>query len=267
MIRLIVCGAAGKMGRRILDMAFHDPQKFRVVGAIERKGHPDLGRDLGTLAGLPPVRASLVSDLGTVLGPAAVVVDFTRPESAMNHARLCRSKKTPIVIGTTGIDPAQRKMLQTYARVIPILLAPNMSAGVNVMFKFAAEAAKRLAGYDAEIVETHHRHKVDAPSGTALKLGEAVAEARGLSFDKVARYERHGQTGARGEGEIGLQSLRAGDVVGDHTVMFAGPGETLEITHRAHSRDVFAHGALRAAQWIDGRKPGLYDMADVLGLK
>ncbi|MBI2061799.1 MAG: 4-hydroxy-tetrahydrodipicolinate reductase [Nitrospirae bacterium] len=267
MIRLIVCGAAGKMGRRILALALQDPKRFRVVGAVERKGHPDAGKDIGALAGVPTTGLALSADLGSVLGPAAVVVDFTRPDSAVNHARLCRTRKTPIVIGTTGIDGPQRRELQTYARAIPILLAPNMSAGVNVMFKLAADAAIRLAGYDAEIVETHHRHKVDAPSGTALRLGEAIAESRGVAFEKVARFERHGQIGARREGEIGVQSLRAGDVVGDHTVLFSGPGESIEITHRAHSRDVFAHGALRAAEWMAARKPGLYEMADVLGLK
>ncbi|MBI2889526.1 MAG: 4-hydroxy-tetrahydrodipicolinate reductase [Nitrospirae bacterium] len=255
------------MGRRIVALALAEPKRFALAGAVERAGEPDLGKDAGRLAGGADAGVPVTDDLGAALSYCDVVIDFSLPMAAVAHAQACRRAKKAVVIGTTGLDARQETALRGFAKTIPLLLSPNMSAGVNLVFDLAARAAAMLPGYDAEIVEIHHRQKVDAPSGTALRLGEVVAGARGSRLDRAGRFERKGTIGPRRSDEIGIQTLRGGDVVGDHTLVLAGPGERIEITHRAHSRDVFAHGALRAAEWLAGRKPGWYGMADVLGLK
>jgi len=260
-IRAAVAGAGGRMGSRILA-ALREEKDFTVAGAFERADSEHVGREAaGTwiAAGIEPVLES----------GADVVIDFTAPAASLHHAKVCARRGVALVIGTTGFSAAQQDELRAAASRIPLLLAPNMSVGVNVLFRLVAEAARALGpAYEIEILELHHRMKRDAPSGTALRLAEVAADARGLHVSGDAFvYERHGETGARKPGTIGVQSLRGGDVVGDHTVHFLADGERLELTHRATSRDNFAHGAVRAARWISGRKPGFYDMQDVLGFR
>jgi 4-hydroxy-tetrahydrodipicolinate reductase len=266
-IPVVVAGAAGRMGGRIICLAVDDPE-LEVVGCFERDGHPLAGREAGQVTGCGPIGLKIASSLAEVIDKCEVIIDFTEPQASLSHLKQAAAKGKAIVIGTTGMSP---EMLAEVRRVAPktrCMMAPNMSAGVNVMFKVVAQVAAVLGpGYDIEIVEAHHRMKKDAPSGTAVKLAQVAAEALGRDLAKVGRYERKGLIGARTIEEIGVQTLRGGDIVGEHTVMFAGIGERLEITHRAHSRDNFARGALRAAKWIVGQPPGLYDMQDVLGLK
>jgi 4-hydroxy-tetrahydrodipicolinate reductase len=235
--------------------------------AIERPDYPNLGADITQLAGLPSSPVRVVAQR-PAKGVADVWIDFSTPSAAVPNAEAAAAAGAAIVIGTTGVSAADKATIAEIAKTIPIVLTPNMSMGVNVMLKLVADAARMLGpGYDIEIVETHHRAKRDAPSGTALRLGEAVAEATGRDLAKVARYDRHGDIGPRTQSEIGMQTLRGGDVFGDHTVFFFGQGDRVEITHRASSRDTFAHGAVRAALWLAGKPAGLFDMRDVLGLK
>lgn len=264
-VPIVVCGAAGRMGRRIV--ALSSEHGCRVVSALERNGHPDLGRDVGLLAGVGGCGVQLTSDVRPAVRMGQVVIDFSSPEAALEHAIACRDERRAFVLGTTGLGPKQKAALARVAEKIPVLTSPNMSLGVNILLDLVAEASRRLRDYDAEVVEVHHSRKVDAPSGTALRLAERIAEAREIDLGRVARYERRGTVGARKRDEIGIQTVRAGDVVGDHTVIFGGPGERIELTHRAQSRDVFAVGAMRAAVWLAGKRPGLYDMGHVLGLK
>jgi 4-hydroxy-tetrahydrodipicolinate reductase len=266
MLNVAVAGAGGRMGRMLIEAVFASGD-CRLSGALDAPGSAAVGADAGAFAG----RASGVAisaDLRAGLAGADVLIDFTRPEGTLAHLAVCRELGVRAVIGTTGFTPAQKAQVAAHAQHLAIVLAPNMSVGVNVMLKLVADAARALgAGYDIEVVETHHRHKVDAPSGTALALGEALAHARGTDLATQGVFSRHGHTGERPAGSIGFAALRGGDIVGDHTVLFAGTGERLEITHRSSSRANYADGSLRAARYLAGRAPGLYGMDDVLGLK
>jgi 4-hydroxy-tetrahydrodipicolinate reductase len=267
MAEVVVAGAAGRMGSRLVAL-LQDEKGLDLVGALEAPGHAALGRDAGELAGVGRVGVALSDAAGTLIGNGRILVEFSVPEATMEHLRLVARQGARAVIGTTGLSPAQREEVASLARQAPILLSPNMSVGVNVAFKVLADMARLLGDdYDVEITEVHHRFKKDAPSGTALGMAEAVARALGRDLAKDAVYGRQGQTGERTRREIGVMSLRSGDVVGEHTVSFGALGERLELTHRAQSRDNFARGALRAARFIAEARPGLYSMQDVLGLK
>ncbi len=266
-IRLVVNGAGGRMGRRIVALASEDPD-LSVVGAVEAAGHPALGQDAGTLAGVKPLGVRVVASVSDLGGDFDAVVDFSAPAATLAMAAEAGRRNKPMVIGTTGFSEAERKSLVERLRGVPAVLAPNMSVGVNVLFRIAADVARFLGdGYDVEIVEAHHRLKADAPSGTALRLAEGIAREKGVDLSSAARYGRQGRPGPRKSEEIGILAARAGDIVGEHTVLFAGPGERLELVHRAHTRDNFAQGALRAAKWVVRQPAGLYDMMDVLGLR
>jgi 4-hydroxy-tetrahydrodipicolinate reductase len=255
------------MGRSIVPLIAAAPVGVRLSGALAAHDDAAIGQDAGVLAGTAPLAIVVTDALDQALDGAAVAIDFTRAEATVAHALACAERGCALVIGTTGHDTAQRTELEAIARRIPIVLAPNMSLGVNVLFKLAELAARALdEQYDAEIFEAHHRNKVDAPSGTALGLGRAVAQGRGVSLDDAADYARHGHTGIRERGRIGFSVLRGGDIVGDHRLVFAGPGEQIELAHHAQDRAGFARGALAAARWVAGRPPGLYSMLDVLGL-
>ena len=255
------------MGGRIVAM-IHETDDFTLAGAVERPGNPSIGQDAGEVAGIGRIGVPLAGDLGTVMGEGQVVIDFTAPQAAMTHLAIAAQAKVPVVVGTTGLSAADLNRIKELSSTAPCVVSPNMSIGVNVLLKVLAQVARTLGdGYDVEIVETHHRFKKDAPSGTALKMAQVVAEALGRELDKTGIYGRRGLVGERGKEEIAIHALRAGDVIGEHTVIFGGMGERIEVTHRAQSRDNFARGALRAARWVIGQPPGLYDMQDVLGLK
>ncbi|UCG38259.1 MAG: 4-hydroxy-tetrahydrodipicolinate reductase [bacterium] len=267
MIRAAVAGACGRMGTAIIQ-AMETTQGIRLAGALEREGHPCLGQDAGLRASVGEKGVTVTADLDSIPSNVQVLIDFTSPEGTLRNLEYCAGRGLAAVIGTTGLSEEQKEALVMFASRTPTVFSPNMSVGVNLLFKLAARAAAVLGdAYDAEIVETHHRMKKDAPSGTALRLAEAVAQARGRDLAGSAVYSRHGMIGERSRGEIGIQTLRGGDIVGEHTLLLAGPGERLELTHRAHSRDNFARGAVRAALWVTGKEPGLYGMDDVLGLK
>ncbi len=266
-VRIAVAGAAGRMGRAIIQ-ACAEREDVVLTAALERPGSPWVGHDAGELAGLARTDVPVVDDLGAVAERFDVLIDFTAPDATAGHVALCHELGRRMVIGTTGLDEAQRRRIAEAAGDIPVVFAPNMSVGVNLCFRLA-EIAARVLGHDTdvEIIEAHHRHKVDAPSGTALRLGEIVAAALGRDLAECAVYGRQGHTGERDRRTIGFATIRGGDIVGEHTVLFAGTGERVEITHRASSRSTFARGAVRAAVWLAGRGPGLYDMQDVLGLR
>ncbi len=267
MINAIVAGAAGRMGRRIVDMICRNPGTT-LAGAFERSGHPDLHEDAGVLAGVGELGIKIQDSLEKVMDRGDVLIDFTAPEATLQNMRVCSRSGLSIVIGTTGISGELLDELETLAKRTRCVFSPNMSVGVNVMFKIAGEMARILGNdYDMEILEVHHRLKKDAPSGTAMKLAGVLADAVGRDLKEVGVYERKGMIGQRTDAEIGIQTWRAGDITGEHTVMFGGIGERLELTHRAHNRDNFARGAVRAALWIVEQSEGLYDMQDVLGLK
>ena len=266
MVELVVAGAAGRMGGRIVALA-HGAADLRVTGAVERPGHPALGRDAGEVAGIGALGVPIAADPTPLLKPGRVLVEFTAPEPTLQHLELAAVRGAGAVVGTTGLRPTQVEEIQRLAGRVPILLSPNMSVGVNLAFRVLALMAKALGDdYDVEITEIHHRMKKDAPSGTAAKMAEVIAEALGRRLEEAGIYGRHGLVGERTATEIGVHALRGGDVVGDHTVVFSTVGERLELTHRAHSRDTFAHGAIRAARFIAGARPGFYTMHDVLGL-
>jgi 4-hydroxy-tetrahydrodipicolinate reductase len=254
------------MGRAVVALLAFD-ERLRLAAAIETAGSATLGRDAGELAGIGTLGVALTSELGVALRRSDVVIDFSHVGAVPALARAAASSRTPMVVCTTGLDAAAHAALDALAKVAPVVVAANTSVGVTVLLHLAARAAELLGeDYDVEIVELHHRHKVDAPSGTALRLAEAVAGARGLELAKAARHGRSGQVGARTPDEIGIHALRGGDVIGEHTVLLAGAGERLELTHRAHARDLFARGALRAARWVVSQPPGKYEMSDVLGI-
>lgn len=255
MVNIVVCGAAGRMGNSIIRLAAAETG-VTIVGAVEQAGHPAMGS--GTVA--------ITDDFNSALSRADVAIDFTAPAPTMEHLAAAVALKKGIVIGTTGLAPDQQQRIADAARSIPVVFSPNMSIGVNLLFNLVRQAARSVPGYDVEIVELHHNQKKDAPSGTAVHLAKVVADTLERDMDKVGVYGRHGIVGARAQQEIGVMSVRAGDIVGEHTVYFAGPGERIELTHRAHSRDTFAAGALRAAQWLAGKPAGLYTMQDVLHL-
>ncbi len=266
-IRVAVTGAAGRMGR-MLVAAVCSETDMKLSGATEAPGHPDLGRDAGTLAGVGELGVILSKNPEEAFEDAQVIIDFTSPASTMVQLELCAGRKLPAVIGTTGLTDDDKRRAEELASSMPVVLAPNMSAGVNLLFHLVQEAARALGpGFDIEIVEAHHRMKKDAPSGTALRLGELAAEARGLDIKSAARLSRDGMIGERPRDEIGIQTVRGGDIVGEHTVIYAGMGERIELTHRAHGRETFARGAVMAVRWVMDKSPGCYDMRDVLGIK
>jgi len=257
-VKLAITGAGGRMGRALIDAAGSE-SGLSVVVALDVASSPVIGQSVGALR--------IGADAGAVAA-ADILIDFTRPEGTMKYLDACLAHGKAMVIGTTGFSEAQKQRIAEGARRIPIALSPNFAIGVNVVFRLAQTAAVALGdAYDVEIVEAHHRHKVDAPSGTALKLGELVAAALGRDLSNVATHGRSGDTGERPAKAIGFHAIRGGDIVGEHTVIFAGTGERVEISVRSQSRQTYAAGALRAARWLGGRVPGLYDMFDVLGLK
>jgi len=263
---VIVCGAAGRMGKLLVSLVHENPA-MEVRAAIEAAGHWAIGKDAGEVAGIGPIGMKVSDDYGAVATPETVTLDFTVPEAAVAHLQTAAKQGAAIAIGTTGFSAPQRAEAEALAVKTRTIIAPNMSIGVNVLQKIVADVARILKdGFDPEIVEIHHRFKADAPSGTALGLGRAIAAAQGKNFDQVATLARQGITGQRKDDEIGIVALRGGDVIGDHTVVFAGFAERLELTHRAQSRECLARGAIRAASWLPTQKPGLYTMKDVLGL-
>jgi 4-hydroxy-tetrahydrodipicolinate reductase len=267
MIKVAVPGAAGRMGRAIIKV-LAETDEAELAAAIERPGHPDLGKDAGTLAGLGPAGVALTHQLDQALEVADVIIDFTAPAATAWTVTRAADAEVGLVIGTTGLGEAERRAVERAAEKVPVVWSPNMSVGVNLVFGLLDTAARALGdGYDVEIVELHHRQKRDAPSGTAARMAEVLAEALGRDLGQVGVYGRRGDVGARAPEPIGVHAVRGGDVVGDHTVHFLGLGERIEITHRASSRETFARGAVRAALWLGDRDPGLYDMQDVLGLR
>jgi 4-hydroxy-tetrahydrodipicolinate reductase len=264
-IQLAIAGAGGRMGRALLAAA--EQPGITIAGALEHAASPLLGRDASELAANAKGIA-ITADLAKGLASATVLIDFTRPEGTLAHVAACRARGINMVIGTTGFSDAQKSEIEVASKNIAIVFAANMSLGMNVLVKLVEMASAALhQDYDIEIIEAHHKLKVDAPSGTALMLGEAAAKAMGKSLGEVGVFARHGVTGERTKGSIGFTAIRGGDIVGDHTVMYAGTGERIEITHRSSSRANYSEGALRAARFLEGRKSGLFDMRDVLGLK
>jgi 4-hydroxy-tetrahydrodipicolinate reductase len=266
-LRLAVPGAAGKMGRMVVKVIAETPG-CELVAAVERPGSPHLGQDAAVLAGLPPSGVLVRKELDEALARADVIIDFTAPVATAWTASRAAEGEVAMVIGTTGLGEAERRAVEKAAERIPVVLSANMSLGVNVLYGLLAEAARALGpAYDIEIVELHHRQKRDAPSGTAMAMARVCAEALGRDLAEVARHGRAGELDARTVEEIGLHAVRGGDIVGEHTAYFCGLGERLELIHRASSRETFARGAVRAAEWLRDRDPGLYDMQDVLGLR
>lgn len=266
MHRVAIAGASGRMGRMLIE-AVQAADDCELAGALDLAGSPAIGTDAGAFLGVN-TGVPIVSDLRQGLQNAQVLIDFTRPEGTLAHLAVCRELGVQAVIGTTGFSEAQKAEIAAIAQDIAIMLAPNMSVGVNVTLKLLEMAAKALStGYDIEIIEAHHRHKVDAPSGTALKMGEVIADALGRDLKDCAVYAREGVTGERDPSSIGFATIRGGDIVGDHTVLFAGTGERIEITHKSASRATYAQGSLRAVRFLAGQKAGLFDMFDVLNLR
>ena len=265
-IAVAIAGASGRMGQMLIEAVRAD-SAFALAGALDVAISPSIGFDAGAYAG-QTTGVAITADVGAGLQHSQVLIDFTRPEGTMAHLQVCRALGVGLVIGTTGFSDAQKMEIAEAAKHIPIMMAPNMSVGVNVTLKLLEMAAKALStGYDIEIIEAHHRHKVDAPSGTALKMGEVIASALGRDLKDCAVYAREGVTGERDPSSIGFATIRGGDIVGDHTVLFAGTGERIEISHKSSSRATYAQGSLRAVRFLAGQKSGLFDMFDVLGLK
>ena len=267
MRRIAVVGVTGRMGQCLIKAAAQT-EKAELTAAVSRSGSACVGKDAGEIAGISVLGTLVTDDLAEVAEQFDVLIDFTRPESSMQTIEVCRNAGKSMVIGTTGFSDEQKGVIAEASEEIPLVVAPNMSVGVNLTLKLLEMTAKVMGGYtDIEVIEAHHRHKVDAPSGTALRMGEVVAETLGRNLQDCAVYGREGITGERERKTIGFSTIRAGDIVGEHTVMFADQGERVEITHKATSRMTFASGALRAALWLQGKHNGLYDMQDVLGLK
>jgi len=267
-INVAVHGAGGRMGRAVIEVLLAD-ERAKLVAAVDRAGHPALGHDVGVLAGrTTPAGVVLTDDLKAAIEICDVVIDFSLPDATAGVLSRCVAAKRSVVVGTTGLDAMCEEALVALARVAPVVAAPNFSAGVNVLWALGGYAVQLLGEeFDIEIVEMHHKHKVDAPSGTALRLTEVVARARGLDPEWATVMGRSGNAGPRPPSEIGVHALRGGDVIGDHTLVLAGPGERLELTHRASGREIFARGAVRAMHWVHGKPPGRYDMNDVLGIR
>jgi 4-hydroxy-tetrahydrodipicolinate reductase len=264
--RIAIAGASGRMGHMLIE-AVRAADDCTLTGALDMIASAAIGVDAGAFTGLP-TGIAITADLRQGLQNCDVLIDFTRPEGTLKHLQVCRELGVAAVIGTTGFSDVQKSEISDLARHMAVVMAPNMSVGVNVTLKLLEMAAKALAtGYDIEIIEAHHRHKVDAPSGTALKMGEVIAEALGRDLRECAVYAREGVTGERDPSSIGFATIRGGDIVGDHTVLFAGIGERIEISHKSSSRVTYAQGSLRAARFLQGKKSGLFDMFDVLGLR
>lgn len=267
MLRIGVAGAAGKMGGRITALS-REYEGLGLAAAFEKKGHKDIGKDIGGVVGAGEMGISLSEGIAGIIDDVDMIIDFTSIESTKENLALAAAKKKAMVIGTTGFSKDDLQEMDASLRGIPCVMASNMSLGVNLLLKVLQDVARVLGNdYDVEIVESHHRLKKDAPSGTALKMAQAISDALERNLDDVAVFARKGIIGARTQREIGIQTVRAGDIVGEHTVLFGGLGERIEITHKASSRDTFARGALKAALWLAGKPAGLYDMQDVLGLK
>ncbi|MEJ2141804.1 MAG: 4-hydroxy-tetrahydrodipicolinate reductase [Gammaproteobacteria bacterium] len=267
MINVAITGASGRMGKALIE-ATHANENTQLSVALERPGSSAIGADAGEIAGVGKLEVAIVDDINKVTDDFDVLIDFTRPEVTLANLKACRKAGKSIVIGTTGFSDEQKQQISDAANDISVVFAPNMSVGVNLCLKLLDMAARVMGDdVDIEVIEAHHRHKIDAPSGTALRMGEVVADALGRDLKECAVYGREGNTGERDRGTIGFETIRAGDIVGEHTVMFADIGERVEITHKATSRMTFANGAVRAASWVMQHKPGLYDMMDVLALK
>lgn len=264
MTRVVVTGAAGRMGQRVIAMMQTDAQ-LTLVGAVTHSRHPTMGRDAGEVAGGGTTGVIISDNVALALAEADVAIDFSVPDAAMTYLETAAELGRCMVIGTTGFTGVQREEIERLSSKIPCFFAPNMSVGVHVMYQALRQLVTLLGNdYDVEILEAHHRTKIDAPSGTALRLASIVSEARGSNLDDVAVYGRQGKVGRRPDSAIGIQAVRAGDIVGEHTVLFGGTGERIELTHRSQSRDTFVRGALRAAGWLVGQSPGLYGMDDLL---
>lgn len=267
MIKIGVAGAAGKMGSRITALS-REYAGLQLAGAFERAGHPSLGQDIGSFVGIGETGIKLSAGIDEILDKVDLIIDFTSIESTKANLKAAAARKKAMVIGTTGFSKDDLAEMKPLLNSTPVVMASNMSLGVNLLLKVLQDVARVLGDdYDIEIVEAHHRLKKDAPSGTAMKMAQVIAEAVKRNLDEVGVYARKGIIGQRTQKEIGIQTIRAGDIVGEHTVLFGGLGERIEITHKASSRDTFARGALRAALWLGGKSAGLYDMQDVLGLK
>ncbi len=265
-MKIAVAGASGRMGRMLIEAIVADPEA-QLAGALDIAGAPSIGMDAAAFVG-QPAGVLIESDPAKGLANAQFLIDFTRPEGTLRHLDYCAAHGIKMIIGTTGFDDAGKAAIAEAAKKTAIVFAPNMSVGVNVTMKLLELAAKSFShGYDIEIIEAHHRHKVDAPSGTALRMGEVIADALGRDLKQVGVFAREGVTGERDPSSIGFATIRGGDIVGDHTVLFAGIGERIEITHKSSSRVTYAHGSLRAARFLQNRDTGLYDMQDVLGLR
>lgn len=266
MIKTAITGVAGRMGGRILSL-LREEEGIKIVGATEREEHSVIGKDAGVVAGGEQIGVLVFHGIEEAAFNADVLVDFTVPGATLSNAEYASKTGKAMVIGTTGFSDDEKKQLEGLAKGFSCVLSPNMSIGVNVMFEVARKLAQSLGDeFDVEIVEAHHRFKVDSPSATALKLGEVVAEALGRDFKKAVRFERYGRIGERRKDEIGIQTIRGGDIVGEHTLIFCGIGERVEFIHRALNRDNFARGAIRALKWVVGKPPGIYTMKDVLGI-
>lgn len=265
-IRITINGVAGRMGRMLTQACASHPD-LQLSAGIEHSDSPFLGQDAGLVAGIDAQQVKIQSSLEDALQQTDVVIDFTRPKPTLAALKLCQQADVRMVIGTTGFTDTEQLQITDSARQVPLVMAPNFSVGVTVCLQLLQQAAKALSGYDVEVIEAHHRYKVDAPSGTALKMGEVVAAATGRDLADCAVYGREGHTGERQSDTIGFETIRAGDIIGDHTVLFADTGERVEITHRATNRLNFANGAMRAAAWLMHQKPGEYNMFDVLNLK
>jgi 4-hydroxy-tetrahydrodipicolinate reductase len=268
MIKVLVVGAAGKMGRVLSRVILTECNDMQIVGALESGDSQYLGHDVGVLAGTNPSNVFVTAQFKEAAGEASVMVDFTEAGASVENVRAAAEAGLASVVGTTGFAAEQRTEIEGFGEKIPLILAPNMSVGVNLLFKVVRDVTRILGkDFDVEMFEVHHRFKKDAPSGTAVRLGEIVSEERGLTLDKEGVFGRRGIIGERKKDEIGVMTLRAGDVVGEHTVIFGGIGERVEVTHRAHTRETFVRGAIRAVRWVMGKEPGLYDMQDVLGIR
>jgi 4-hydroxy-tetrahydrodipicolinate reductase len=267
MVRAGIAGIAGRMGSRIAQL-IQETDGIQLAAGCERPEHPKVGKDIGEAISGPHLGIRIADTMQAILDGTDVIIDFTSASSSLDHMRVAAQAGKPMVIGSTGFSPQQMEAAREHARRFPCVLAPNMSVGVNVLFKVVGDLARLLGdSFDVEIVETHHRFKKDAPSGTAVKLAQVIAQALGRDLEQDGVYARQGLIGERPATAIGIQTLRGGDIVGEHTVLFAALGERIELTHKAHSRDNFARGAVRAAGWVVAQPPGLYDMQDVLGLR
>ncbi len=267
MVRAAIAGIGGRMGSRIAQL-IRETDGIEFAGGFEYPGYPKIGVDISEIIGGSPMGFPVRGSIEEVLDSADVVIDFTNAAASIEHLRAASARGKSMVIGSTGFNKEQILEAEKLATAVPCVLSPNMSVGVNILFKMVADTARLLGeGFDVEIVEAHHRFKKDAPSGTAVKLAQVIAQAYGRDLGEVGVYARHGLIGERTEPEIGIQTVRGGDIVGEHTIIFAGLGERIEITHRAHSRDNFARGAIRAASWVVNQPNGLYDISDMLGIR